>query len=320
MHPRIALPLEEQPNHEARLLFFSLLDAEWPALKESLIDTVWPAYRACWQHAPTDTPWPRRGRIRKWFLSASKMAALEAPAAIGRWSNLRRNRNFSKLRRALLDWAGSNSILRRDWMLDSALATLGKCFGDRTDNAAIWWRYGYQQNEAKWGLTFEPKFVGTIAHPEEAARWLPEKESYFGTREQFERRMRNQFERELSRYCKGIMSHWGLNKGRHILYARWTVARLSGLTWRQVVARFPAELDRYTEPVTHAKKQVRDFLKEIDPTLADSLAPLDTKPAKTGHIQAFQNRRARQKTNISPLVLGIKRPAVNRRVVGSSPT
>ena len=79
--------------------------------------------------------------------------------------------------------------------------------------------------------------------------------------------MRNQFERELSRYRKGMITHWGLHKGKHVDYARWTIARLSGLTWRKVVARYP-ELQEYADGEAQAKKRVREFAGEIGLTLA----------------------------------------------------
>jgi hypothetical protein len=285
MRPQHSVPSDLEPNHEARLLFFRLLNAEWPTLQQSLVAKVLPAYRACWREAPA-TPFPRRDRIRK--------GGFEAPITICRWSKLRYSRRHVDLRRALYEWASEvGRGLQLDWILDSALATLeqycptppaydsevlarARATGDEklirfittlSERDALPWRYGHQKYGGAWGAVFEPKFVGTIAHPDEPPRWLPGHDWYFGTMDQFRRRMRNQFERELSRYCRNINKHWSLTKGGHVRYARWTIARLSGLTWPQVIARFP-ELKKYSEPETQAKKRVREFLAELDPTLA----------------------------------------------------
>lgn len=282
--PKNSVPSSSEPNHAARLLFLRLLNGEWPALQKSLLTVVLPSYRDCWDTAP-DTQWPKCDRVRK--------DGFEAPLIIRHWSGLSRSRRHKDLRNALLRWAAQGGhLLRSEWMLESALATLDQYFpanetavdsetlaraqdvGDKNlevfGREALPWRYGHQTYGAKWGAAFEPKFAGTIAHPEEPARWLPEHEWYFGTMEQFRRRMRNQFERELSKYCKEIAKHWSLNKSGHVNYARWTIARLSGLTWSEVIARFP-ELERYTEPETQVKKRVREFLSELDPTLSSTM-------------------------------------------------
>ena len=262
------VPLVKEPNHEARLLFFAYLDEQWPALKQSLIEKVWPAYRACWRQSATDigTSWPPRGHVRTEFPGDD--CAFVAPQAVWSWSHLQHSRSCSDLRRAVSGWGSTAGRgLHYDWLLESALVSLGQ-YSPSQDKpkhtAPFLWRYGHQFHSRGWGLTFEPKFVGTMMHPEqEPARWLPRHESYFGTWEQFKRRMRNQLERELSRYRKGVVTHWGLNKGQHVNYARWTIARLSGLAWPEVVARFP-ELQKYTEGETQAKKRVREFAAEIE--------------------------------------------------------
>jgi hypothetical protein len=84
--------------------------------------------------------------------------------------------------------------------------------------------------------------------------------------------MLSQFKKELSRYRKSIMSHWGLNKMKHVAYARWTIARVSGLSWRKIVARYP-ELQVYVDGEAQAKKRVREFALEIGLTL-------DTQPIR----------------------------------------
>jgi hypothetical protein len=279
------VPPDIEPNHQARLLFLRLLNSEWPGLQKSLVTRVLPAFRACWEKAPA-TEWPERDRIRK--------AGFEVPLTVLRWSKLRHSSRYVDLRNALCAWASESSgELQRDWMLDSALATLeqycpsppepydpevlarAKMTGDEklirlitklSQRDALPWRYGHQIYGEKWGTAFDPKFAGTIARPEGPARWLPGDHGYFGTEEQFRRRMRNQFERELSKYCGDMKKHWSLSKGGHVKYARWTIARLSGLTWPQVIARFPGT-ERYTEPETQVKKRVREFLAELDPTV-----------------------------------------------------
>jgi hypothetical protein len=90
--------------------------------------------------------------------------------------------------------------------------------------------------------------------------------------------MRNQFERQLSRYCKEVVKHWSVPTGRrHVDHARWTIARLSGLTWQQVIDRFP-DLKRYSEPETQVKKLVRAFMAELDPLVSKQAE----KPAGSG--------------------------------------
>lgn len=286
MHPQIVDPHIEQPNYEARVLFFEHLDTEWPSLKDSLLEKVWPAYRACWRPSRPDLQWPPPGHVRQKF--AHDDLAFVAPLAVRDWPRLMRSRRCADLRHALSEW-GSMVKLGNDWFLASALVTLGqfspsqdtpkhparaaglllsKAIGASTYTAPFAWRYHREFHGRHWGLPFEPKFGGTIAHPDEPARWLPGRhdEWYFGSWEQFERRMRNQFERELSRYRKGMFTHWGLNKGKHVDYARWTIARLSGLTWRKVVARYP-ELQEYVDGEAQAKKRVREFAGEIGLTL-----------------------------------------------------
>ncbi len=249
MSPRRSVPATKEPSHEARLLFLRLLNAEWPALQESLLAQVLPALQRVLAGSSGDSM-AARGFVRK--------GGFEAPVTILRWSNLRRSPRYVDLHRALCKWASeSGRGLQRDWILDSALATLEQDFPDghnpydsevlaqakATGDAnlvrlitnpakgALPWRYGHHRYGKRWGAPFELKFLGTLAHPEEAARWLPGHDRYFGTKEQFQKRMRNQFERELSQYCREITRHWSLNKGRrHIDYARWTIARLSGLT------------------------------------------------------------------------------------------
>jgi hypothetical protein len=278
MPPKIVVPLNEEPNHEARLLFCVHLDEEWPALKESLIEKVWPAYRACWRQSATDigASWPARGHVRIKFPDDD--CAFVAPQAVWSWSRLQHSRSCTDLRYAVSRWGSTAGRgLHYDWLLESALVSLGQYSPSQnkpkhparlivgaTRRAPFMWRYGHQVHSRGWGLNFEPKFVGTIAHPEqEPARWLPRDEWYFGTWEQFKRRMQNQFDRELSRYRKNVVTHWGLNKGLHVNYARWTIARLSGLTWREVVARY-CELQRYSDGETQAKKRVREFAAEIE--------------------------------------------------------
>jgi hypothetical protein len=283
MHPQIVGPQANQPNYEARVLFFEYLDAEWPSLKESLLEAVWPSYRACWTSCSLDDlPWPPRGYIRTKF--HGEACAFVAPQAVRDWPKLMRSHRCRELRHALRRWGAAVEI-SSDWFLASALLSLGqfspgrekpehpprpagpelsKAIGASSYTPAFEWRYHHEFHGRQWGFLFEPKLVGTIAHPTEPARWLPHRQSewYYGSWKQFEQRMRNQFESQLSHYHRSMLTHWGLNKGNHLSYARWTIARLSGLKWREVVARYP-ELQKYVDGEAQAKKRVREFTGEI---------------------------------------------------------
>jgi hypothetical protein len=288
MHPKIVVPPSEQPNYEARILFFAHLDAEWPALKESLFEKVWPPYRACWRQSHLDLQWAPRGHIRQVF--AGDDCGFLAPLAVRDWPRLIRSRHCADLRHALFEWGSKGGIgIVDDWFLASALVTLGqfspgrerpehrarsvdpllaKAIGASSYTPSFSWRYHREFHGRHWGFSFKPKFVGTFTDPDDPAIWLPgrQHEWYYGRWEQFEGRMRNRFERELSRYRKSIVTHWGLNKGSYVNYTRWTIARLSGLTWGEVVARYP-ELQKYSEGETQAKKRVREFAGELGLTL-----------------------------------------------------
>jgi len=291
MNPQIVGPQAKEPTFEARVLFFAHLDAEWPSLKESFLALVWPAYRACWRPwGLDDLPWPPRGHIRQRF--PGDECAFIAPIAVRDWLCLVRSRRCAELRHALCGW-GSSVGLSDNWFLASALVSLGqfspsqdepkhpprtagpslsKAIGASTYTPPFEWRYCREFHGRQWGSPFEPKFAGTVAHPDEPARWLTDRqhEWYFGSWEQFDRRMRNQFEKELSRYRKSMLTHWGLNKGNHVNYARWTIARLSGLKWREVVARYP-RLQKYLDGEAQAKKRVHEFASEIGLNLVSSL-------------------------------------------------
>jgi hypothetical protein len=264
MHPRLAVPLSEAPNHRARSLFFALLDREWPALKESLIEQVWPVYRTCWRESIDGfkDP-PAHGMVRIKFPSVDDRVFV-APQAVWSWSKLQNSETCVELRRAVAAWGlTAGRGLRDGWLLESALVTLRNYPLQQTlCSRGFFWEYAHPGPRAY--EAFAPSFRG----PKLNAVWLPddEYEYHFGTWKQFQQRMRNHFERELSRYHKNMMAQWGLRKGNHRSYAQWTIARLSGLTWAQVVKRYPM-LERYSDGEAQAKKRVREFSSEIGLTL-----------------------------------------------------
>ena len=251
-------PLSKDPNHRARRLFFELLDREWPALKESLIKQVWPVYRTCWQGLPNGfkNP-PAPGTVRIQYPEVDDRVFV-APRAVWKWSELRDSEQCIELRLALTAWAlSAGRGLRDGWVLESALKSLSHLpLQKMPAPREFYWDYAAPKTQK--GDPFAPNFRGPILD----ALWLPEYESRFGTWEQFENRMRNHFERELSRYRKKMIGQWSLSKGNHRNYAQWTIARLSGLTWAQVVKRYSA-LGKYSDGIVQAKKRVREFSSEI---------------------------------------------------------
>ena len=247
------VPPHGSPNHEGRVLFFSLLNQEWPELKIDLIDKVWPAYRQCWREWPDTSRRPPRGFVGR----HSPDGAWMAPAALLDWNILVRSRVGAELRRAMNDWAsGSGRGLVDAWLLDSALVSL-HFYSPALEKPCATkapWQYSYKfRHSNRWGRMFQAQ----LTEPQ----WRPGDDWYFGSWDQFERRMVNEFRRSLSAYRKAVMAEWGISKENAEMYARWTIARLSGLSWPEIVKRY--SLRRYSEGETQAKKRVKEFSAEI---------------------------------------------------------
>jgi hypothetical protein len=81
-------------------------------------------------------------------------------------------------------------------------------------------------------------------------------------------------------YRKDIVTHHAVLKATHPEYARWTIARLSGMKYGDIADRFNLW---HAEPQKEAGKRVREFTFEIGLTLASSLAIEGKKRAKTSH-------------------------------------
>jgi hypothetical protein len=271
-------------------LFLSLLDSEWPELGKDLIEKVWPAYRACWREA-AEYGRPSDGRVSIRYPDEGSAPLgwrnFAAPAAVWSFPLLRRSRVCADLRRALFDWAQSAGRgLRDDWLLESALVSLGQYPPSEKAPRLEFWRYSDPFHGRVHSPVFVPRFTGTRQHPNDDARWLPHPPEYYGTWTEFKRRMRSQFDAQLSEYRKVVMAQCGVEKGNYHHYARWTVARLSGLTWPEIVERYQLQrlpgkrLGGYTDGETQCKKGVRAFAAEIGVTLAKTLAANGKEVAK----------------------------------------
>lgn len=180
-------------------------------------------------------------------------------------------------------WGESAGLgIRDDWLIESALVTLGQ-FSPKLDSPGTFqfrgvtypnfeWRYSETFHSRVPSPFFAPKFTGTECHPEENARWLPPphgEEWYYGTWEQFTRRMRKQFLRALTQYRRDVTAKWGFKESQ-IKHAQWTIARLSGRRWQEIVKR--SDLNGYAQPYAEVQKRVNEFALGIGlSTLADTL-------------------------------------------------
>jgi hypothetical protein len=259
-------------NHSARKLFCSLLDEEWPDLKKSLIERVWPAYRSCWrtweEWAEGDEP-EDYARIRSnegsdresW--SEEVEHGLIAPAAVSDLRKLSHSKPCIDLWKAFIAWADANAI-RDEWMLQTALATLRRTLFSAPlapDLQQVVWDYDCPFYDL-W-VPDLPILYGTGPAHASGNSKFPDP----GEWESWERRARREFENTLRELRKQFVAPWAVSHPNASAHCRWTIARLSGLTWSQVVMRFP-EIGRYSEAIPEAKRRVRMFAKIIRLTLA----------------------------------------------------
>jgi hypothetical protein len=292
------------PNQSGRILFLSRLAPEWPELQQNLLETVWPVYRLCKPLIEANpeydsTVWmrlirrygipsvSRRTPNPQWFAGFGYFLR---PFELTSWSRLQASRRFASLRRAVTNWAQSSGRgIHDEWLVSAGLQSLNRLppLLDSPIEQFYWESAG--QHDHNWPV-FSPNLKDRRGHGQPC--WVHSSaggpamqaavEAYHGTWDRFATEMRNQFERELSKYRKVIMTR-SISKGNAAAYANWTVARMAGLSWPQIAKRYG--LGRYSEGETQAKKRVREFASEIGLTLGESLGTRNQKRSKTGHLR-----------------------------------
>jgi hypothetical protein len=188
----------------------------------------------------------------------------EAPNAITSWRRVQRSRKLASLRESLLRWASkSGQGIRDGWLIASALATLNQYSPRLQYPSECWERWVYHADEEP-SERYSPSFAPTFAYRGRPAHWIPNHPKRYGDTFAFNKAMQKQFNRQLSAYVKsatrGMYSPVCDDSSMDI--ARWTAARLSGMSWGQISSRYKLD-EKYTEGETQAKKRVREFAADI---------------------------------------------------------
>ncbi len=267
MSTELTVTSNRAPNHAARYLFLSLLDQEWPELKLGLIQYVWPTYRKLWRPAsPPYDPETTYSDDRRFI----------ATRALEHWDWFHRSPDCELLKDAMTAWAAGTGIdVINSWFLDCALASLSHFSPaiETPDSKKFDWVPGYLIDDTFGLPLFEPRF--------ENALWVPSDESW----ELFAQRISNEVNRLLTIYRKEVQSRWLAHKGNHTNYAKWTIARFSGLSWNAIVERFA--IIYQGSPQFKVSEKVAEFSREIGLTLGETLGTKDKKPSRNRHKAAI---------------------------------
>jgi hypothetical protein len=239
--------LAERPHaHEARILFLSVLDEEWPELKRDLFHRCWPLFQeACSPFAAMTVGDQPELAIP---VLARRGAAFLIPMQLLSFRHLELSDDFEDLRQAFMAWSHAGRGIRDEWFIESAFHTLRSAAPASKDKA-------YDGSDEPWLYPFE----GTYPH-----RWPPPAQLVDSTvPPSVIRKARRE-------YLKKHSQRFQVPKDMSSDHARWTVARLSDskLSWADLVDRFHA-LKRYSEGISEAKRRVRRFAKWIDLSLED---------------------------------------------------
>ena len=241
----------------------------WPELITSLHAEVLPEYR----HLVTiASPAVCASELRKKARFGNRgnrggQYASSIPQAIARWSTLRNsgNQNFKALIDALTEW-GRRFDVRDDWMFEVALGTLRRW--DCPTPKMIW--------APVWGLLTElslPLFSAKFDQP----YW-----SGWETRQQFEKRMLDQFKSQLRAYSGQTRKLYSQHRVALSADAEWTALFQRGESTERIARDYPSRR-KYTG--AYVRKQVTSFAKEIGLTLRPATrgpsSHIKTKP-KTG--------------------------------------
>jgi len=231
--------------HEARLLFFSVLDEEWPDLKRELFLRCWPLFQsAC---APFNEP---RNDCTAWSLPvADRGEKFLVPLFLLNLRSLEISRESESLRLEFIAWSQAGRGIRDQWFLESAFYTL------RTVSPTS--RSGsYDGSNDGWRYPFERTFPHRWPIP-------PPKVNVTASAKELKQAGRL--------YEKQRALRFEVPSTMNSDHARWTIARLSDAqrTWPMMVDRF-APLGRYEDGVSEAKRRVRHFASWIDLTIGSA--------------------------------------------------
>lgn len=230
--------------HQARILFFSVLDQEWPELKRNLFHKCWPLF----QEACSPFVGLRAGAQPSWaFPVHANGDSFIIPGQLLNLRQLEVSEDFENLRREFIEWSDAGRGIRDEWFLESAFHTLRSV-------APTSKSHDFDGSDQPWLYPFER----TYPH-----RWPPPAPHVNAMSPSIviKRARRDHLKIRSLRFL--------VPKSMSSDHARWTAARLSdpNLSWSVLVDRFP-QLKRYNEGISEAKRRVRKFAAWIDLNLS----------------------------------------------------
>jgi hypothetical protein len=230
--------------HEARVLFFSVLDEEWPQLKRDLFHRCWPLFQeAC-------APFIAMSAGEKPWWAVPVQAGPEQfviPVQLFDFRHLEVSEDFQDLRREFLTWSEAGRGIRDEWFIESAFHTLRSAAPASKET-------NYDGSDQPWLYPFE------FRHPHRCPPPAPLVDVTAPPS------MIDEARRD---YRKEYALRFQVPKDMSSDHARWTVARLSdpNLSWSGLMDRFP-QLKVYDDGVSEAKRRVKKFARWIDLNLS----------------------------------------------------
>jgi hypothetical protein len=272
-------------NPEARLIFFEVLDQQWPSVLNSLLTDVWrPLYLLLFEEVPkldresfhlpiAQTETLLKGGYMLFYApyiperasAPSEFITYSVPADVISWARLSRSSiaGLENLRVGLESWARQFKF-RNPWILSAALFTMSKCPPGTSLDHTQWCYDGGAEMSRGWP-SFNPTF--------ESAIWCGEADPRMSWHA-FERAFKMQLQRQLKNYRKEVESLFPpIGRKAHLRRAAsWTVSilRTAGPTYdKKAITQSIGQLSQtlstsYRDPDQTISRAVLRFATTMD--------------------------------------------------------